>query len=350
MGARGVHPFPPVLTVPFTLILLRMLPQSAALPCGGPRVFAANAPGSEHCAASMGAESVAQRTEQICGNVQIEEALNTVGLGTTASTATMSKALNELGFRSALDLRLLAGWPEAEELMVELKSAGLLTADRAKLRLLIGRRPGLQHIHSQFAAESGALIADNTGGTSECKQARAVDATSRRMQEQSSSGSGSSGGFSMDTIAIVFSVLVGTAGYGARMKLLVMHFDPGQFEPLLFFFETAGCTSCAGSHCEAGCLNCCRTSTRGARGRICSSTGARADGSPNPTHRQMARVSSLSSYRCVRLCVDASSVLRWLPCPLQRLLPARLARIACYTFCTSIVRAGPSSRPGGHPS
>ena len=59
----------------------------------------------------------------------------------------IAQLLAGLGFRTALDLRLLGGGPEAEELMGELQADGRLNiGDRAKVRLLIGNRAHLRRL------------------------------------------------------------------------------------------------------------------------------------------------------------------------------------------------------------
>ena len=59
----------------------------------------------------------------------------------------IAQLLAGLGFRTALDLRLLGGGPEAEELMGELQADGRLSiGHRAKVRLLIGNRAHLRRL------------------------------------------------------------------------------------------------------------------------------------------------------------------------------------------------------------
>eukprot|EP01052_Picozoa_sp_SAG31_P010866 SAG31_NODE_604_length_13629_cov_11.035994_11_plen_126_part_00 len=85
----------------------------------------------------------------------------------------MLLTLAELGFRSAKDLLLLGGGPEALELMSELKVApGLTIADRAKLRLLVGDRAHL----AQFEPNPGC---DRPGPSAARRQ-------SRRLQHEKS--------------------------------------------------------------------------------------------------------------------------------------------------------------------
>ena len=84
------------------------------------------------------AAALALGAQQMCGGAPIATALLSVRVQAHERT---EQALAALGFREAMDLQLLAGKPEAEELMAELKvGGGLSIPDRAKLRLLIGAR------------------------------------------------------------------------------------------------------------------------------------------------------------------------------------------------------------------
>ena len=88
---------------------------------------------------------VAQAAQQICGSTPTGEALLSTRLEPEAAD-NVAQLLAGLGFRTALDLRLLGGGPEAEELMGELQADGgrLSIGDRAKVRLLIGNRAHLR--------------------------------------------------------------------------------------------------------------------------------------------------------------------------------------------------------------
>ena len=81
----------------------------------------------------ISAAEVAEAAMQVCGGAPIEEALQSVQLRPAPA---VSQMLTKLGFQSALDLHLLAGGPEATELLGELKAGGLSIGDRAKVRLL----------------------------------------------------------------------------------------------------------------------------------------------------------------------------------------------------------------------
>eukprot|EP01052_Picozoa_sp_SAG31_P020330 SAG31_NODE_1523_length_8012_cov_39.769240_5_plen_190_part_00 len=146
----------------------------------------------QECSIDNAASFVAQQAAQICGDVEIEQALKTVRVDAEEQAG---RALAKLRFRSALDLQVLAtGEREADELMRELSTLGLSISDRAKIRLLVGERSG--RMIEVFAPKQH----------SDAGPSRRV-----RLQEQSSSG-----GMSMDTLAIVVSVLVGAAGYLVR--------------------------------------------------------------------------------------------------------------------------------------
>ena len=88
-------------------------------------------------AVAAAAEQVARAAEQLRGDATIATTLQTVQVGKHDDA---EQALAALGFATALDLRLLAGGPEAAELMAALRTGGGLgIADRAKIRLLVGR-------------------------------------------------------------------------------------------------------------------------------------------------------------------------------------------------------------------
>lgn len=85
---------------------------------------------------------IAGTAQQLCGGMSVEMMLRSVRLQPRAFEQTAQLML-ELGVRTALDLQLLGGGPEAEELMGELQAVGLSLGDRAKVRLLIGDRTHL---------------------------------------------------------------------------------------------------------------------------------------------------------------------------------------------------------------
>jgi hypothetical protein len=112
-------------------------------------------------------------------------------------------ALAALGFQTALDLQLLAGGPEAAELMTALGTAGELSiADRAKIRLLVGDQTHLARVVMLSAPSEDVADRDqDEQATAPCQR--------RQLQD----GSVDRSTLSADTIAIVFSVCVGVCGY-----------------------------------------------------------------------------------------------------------------------------------------
>eukprot|EP01051_Picozoa_sp_SAG22_P001845 SAG22_NODE_76_length_22248_cov_14.352070_11_plen_347_part_00 len=130
----------------------------------------------------------------------------------SAAPAT-EQALAALGFATALDLRLLAGDPEAAELMTELRTGGKLSiADRAKIRLLVGDAAHLARVSVVSSSHpSGTSSATAAGQKHDDQEGeRAALRHSRQLQEDGGSGRGA---LSADTLAVVFSVSVGVCGY-----------------------------------------------------------------------------------------------------------------------------------------
>eukprot|EP01052_Picozoa_sp_SAG31_P034340 SAG31_NODE_4001_length_3676_cov_16.072127_3_plen_321_part_00 len=174
------------------------------------------------------AEHVARAAQQLRGDATVEAALHAVragkrGDGPASETeaeapAAAELALAALGFETALDLRLLAGGPEAAELMGELRTSGALSiADRAKIRLLVGDR---EHLARVVLTASLSQVEEPAGGRAQGGQA--VPQTHRLLQEQGTASTLSAGrqlqdardnSLSFDTIAIVFSVFIGVCGY-----------------------------------------------------------------------------------------------------------------------------------------
>ena len=130
-----------------------------------------------------------------------------------------ARLLTELGFETAIDLQLLlAGGLEAAEMMGELQSAGVSIGDRGKVRLLVGdRAENLGRLYAapvlqQSSAADGMTDVTSTGNDQQERhhimmdKHRNGDNSRRRLQEKDS------GSMSMDTVAIVLTVLVGSAG------------------------------------------------------------------------------------------------------------------------------------------
>ena len=171
---------------------------------------------------TFSAAAVAEAAQQVCGGAPIEEALRSVHLQQAAED--VGRMLAELGFQTALDLQLLTGGPEVAELLGELKAGGLPIGDRAKFRLLVGGK-----VQFDRGLVSGAATPE-PNPTKQPASATARDdddhhhqddeLSPRRQLRKQDDGSATSrrrlqdeAGMSMDTIAIVLTVLVGSAGY-----------------------------------------------------------------------------------------------------------------------------------------
>eukprot|EP01052_Picozoa_sp_SAG31_P004508 SAG31_NODE_187_length_20848_cov_22.521953_14_plen_271_part_00 len=139
------------------------------------------------------AAHVVRGAKKLCGGAPVAASLQSVGIGGDRTGAT-AELLAEHGFQTALDLRLLrTGGPEEAELMGQLRAGRISIGDRSKVRLLLGLdgselRSGSSH--------------QQRGGT-DC----AAAGVTRQLQD------GADQGMSVDTIAIVASVLIGAAGY-----------------------------------------------------------------------------------------------------------------------------------------
>ena len=140
-----------------------------------------------------------EAAQQVCGGAPIEEALRSVHLRPEAAEDT-GRMLAGQGFQTALDLQLLAGGAEAAELLSELKVGGLRIGGRAKVRLLVGDNVH----HGRHASGAGPALATSRNDQ---HQRQDGDKSSARRQLQDKAG------MSMDTIAIVLTVLVGAVGY-----------------------------------------------------------------------------------------------------------------------------------------
>ena len=70
------------------------------------------------------AAAVAEAARQVCGSAPTDEALLSVVRLRPKAAEDVERMLAGLGFRQALDLQLLAGGPEAAELLGELTEGG----------------------------------------------------------------------------------------------------------------------------------------------------------------------------------------------------------------------------------
>ena len=106
----------------------------------------------------------------MCGGAPAAEALLAVGLQPGEAAGDAGRALAGLGLRTALDLRIIGGRPEASlELMAALREAGLGLGDRSKIRLLLEDQVHLDSVVAEDRArqsgdehESGGSITGTT--------------------------------------------------------------------------------------------------------------------------------------------------------------------------------------------
>eukprot|EP01052_Picozoa_sp_SAG31_P007803 SAG31_NODE_378_length_16503_cov_28.830041_10_plen_292_part_00 len=140
------------------------------------------------------AAHVVRSAKKLCGGAPVAASLQSVGIGGDRTDAT-AELLVKHGFQTALDLRLLrAGGAEEAELMEQLRAGRISIGDRSKVRLLLGL--------DGSELRSGGSTDDQCGGSD-----WADAGLTRQLQD------GADRGMSVDTIAIVASVLVGAAGY-----------------------------------------------------------------------------------------------------------------------------------------
>eukprot|EP01052_Picozoa_sp_SAG31_P002831 SAG31_NODE_102_length_25175_cov_10.778553_23_plen_251_part_00 len=141
------------------------------------------------------AAHVVRSAKKLCGGAPIAASLQSVGIGGDRTGAT-AELLAKHGFQTVLDLRLLrAGGAEEAELMEQLRAARISIGDRSKVRLLLGL-DGSELLRSDSAHQQ-------CGGSDRAE----AGFFTRQLQD------GADEGMSVDTIAIVASVLVGAAGY-----------------------------------------------------------------------------------------------------------------------------------------
>eukprot|EP01052_Picozoa_sp_SAG31_P030654 SAG31_NODE_3164_length_4602_cov_7.602043_1_plen_255_part_00 len=139
------------------------------------------------------AAHVVRSANKLCGGAPVAASLQSVGIGGDRTGAT-AELLAKHGFQTALDLRLLrAGGADEAELMGQLRAGRISIGDRSKVRLLLG-------------VDGSELCSGSTH--QQCGGSDRADAGfTRQLQD------GADQGMSVDTIAIVASVLVGAAGY-----------------------------------------------------------------------------------------------------------------------------------------
>eukprot|EP01052_Picozoa_sp_SAG31_P018765 SAG31_NODE_1342_length_8700_cov_12.667829_12_plen_299_part_00 len=142
------------------------------------------------------AAHVVRSAQKLCGGgaLSVAASLQSVGIG-GHRTGTTAELLAKHGFQTALDLRLLrAGGAEEAELMEQLRAGRISIGDRSKVRLLLG--------------VDGSELLRGGSAHQQCGGSDRADAGfTRQLQD------GANQGMSVDTIALVASVLVGAAGY-----------------------------------------------------------------------------------------------------------------------------------------
>ena len=169
------------------------------------------------CTSAVAVAEVARTAQLICGAAPVEEALLSVRLQPGEATGAAGQLLEGLGLRTAVDLRLLGGGPEAQETMDALKTAGFSIGDRSKIRMLVGDRAHLGRLLGGAAAQAGGEVpADATAGTGRAPGSDSLLEASQPRRGLQTEPTADSDGMSMDTIAIMLTVLVGTTGYAMQ--------------------------------------------------------------------------------------------------------------------------------------
>eukprot|EP01052_Picozoa_sp_SAG31_P050630 SAG31_NODE_11640_length_1011_cov_0.847588_1_plen_249_part_00 len=161
--------------------------------------------------ANTAAAAILKNARSICGALQIDQALRSIRLRPEAVQQT-AQTLRALGFDEAVDLQLLLpSGPEQMELMDELRARGARIADRGKIRPMLTGEIHTGGGGSAIKSSAGAAAAADS--TSE---AQPLVHSPRQLQEAGATSSGH--GISADTLAIVFSVFVGAAGYLVQVR------------------------------------------------------------------------------------------------------------------------------------
>eukprot|EP01052_Picozoa_sp_SAG31_P033129 SAG31_NODE_3706_length_3971_cov_7.584969_5_plen_220_part_00 len=192
------------------LLLLLLATLCSAIPCAV-ATTPADSSGTAAEEASLGLNcvapsAVAHRVRHLCSGNPVTDALLATGLTPTVADAA-ADVLRELGFETALDLRLLVGQQQLQdELAAELKTSGLSIGDRTKIQLLVGDGGGAD---PRGRLEGGTSAFACVKGSTQCTELINGGAPISRRQQQTE---GDDGGLSTDTLAIVLSVLVGAAG------------------------------------------------------------------------------------------------------------------------------------------
>eukprot|EP01052_Picozoa_sp_SAG31_P054393 SAG31_NODE_14455_length_805_cov_1.688385_1_plen_239_part_01 len=150
--------------------------------------------------------AVAADAQQMRHSLPVGEALELATVPQEVAASAGELLVSRHGVRTALDLRLVAaGGAEAEELLGHLKDWGLSVGDRAKVRLMLGP--------PQWAEGKVAAECRDAGDGNDAAVARGLRVAPQQRRVLQDDGGG---GLSMDTMAIVLSVLLGAAGYAVQ--------------------------------------------------------------------------------------------------------------------------------------
>eukprot|EP01052_Picozoa_sp_SAG31_P015722 SAG31_NODE_1018_length_10354_cov_10.995514_10_plen_220_part_00 len=188
-------PLSAVLALHFLAAACFAAPAAAAAGAARDDVAGAGIVGSGLCPAATVARRAA---DEICSGDAVAAALHRVGLVSHTADA-IDDHMATLELRTALDLRLLAGTPEAEDLFASLTNNGVSIGARAKVRLLVA---------SGAAPNGAACMPAMSGGCQQpARHQMGVPSRMRKLQQESQQT-----GLSLDSVAIVISVLLGIAG------------------------------------------------------------------------------------------------------------------------------------------
>eukprot|EP01052_Picozoa_sp_SAG31_P002757 SAG31_NODE_99_length_25388_cov_12.710507_13_plen_212_part_00 len=161
------------------------------------------------CQPTATRDAAVRQAAGLCGSASISFALGTV-LGVPQGKAeAVGERMAALDIHHVLDLRVLAG-KEVEELLdTELKPDGVSIGVRSKVRLLMSAGEAESVCHPEFRLPGGMGLRNRTTPAATAHMGQ----QQRRLQ-----GDGGEGGVSLDTIAIVLSVLLGAAGYVVQVS------------------------------------------------------------------------------------------------------------------------------------
>eukprot|EP01052_Picozoa_sp_SAG31_P036765 SAG31_NODE_4635_length_3081_cov_2.484574_4_plen_248_part_00 len=155
-----------------------------------------------HCA-------VVAATQQMPHSLPAIEALALAMVPQQVANSIGELLSSRLGIRTALDFSLVASdGAEAQELLEELRIARVSVGDRAKVRLLLRSQPA-----ACGEAVPDCHAAGDAGSAARARPRSVIQPQWRVLQTDNAEE-----GMSLDTIAIVLSVLVGGAGYILQVR------------------------------------------------------------------------------------------------------------------------------------